>query len=87
MKMGQGVPKRRYIKCRSRGIAQRKHTKFRTRQKFEIKSYFLLWSHSCANFNTQIKCHFLASKLQTDKPCRVQNSISSHFHIVRMSIN
>ena len=35
--MEQSVPKRRHIKFRRRGITQKKHTTFRTRQKFEIK--------------------------------------------------
>ena len=38
MKMEQSVPKRRYIKFRSRGITQKKHRTFRTLRKFEIKN-------------------------------------------------
>ena len=46
MKMEQSVPKRRHIKFRSRGITQKKHTTFGTRQKFEIKnSVFLVHKH------------------------------------------
>ena len=38
MKMEQNVPKRRHIKFRRRGIAQKKNTTFKTRRKFEIKN-------------------------------------------------
>jgi len=37
MKMEQSVPKRRHIKFRPRELPRRKHTTFRTWQKFEIK--------------------------------------------------
>ena len=51
MKIEQSVPKRQHIKFRRRGITQKKHTTFRTRRQFEIKSYFaVIYGHVLANF-------------------------------------
>jgi hypothetical protein len=87
MKMEQSVPKRRHIKFSRRGINRRKHTTYRTRQKFEIKKEpnYSHWLRNSGPTNARVWHHgpFLIiyrRGAQADKSCNYRTGLDRVVH-------